>query len=127
MSQCSPQSWPVDELKKGKNMENSSGTSEVEVSHAGRRLYESPDHARRDLKVPHTKPKRCSWGFNNGDKGETWGDVHSDPKPSFGSTQNDKYDIMLPKSTENDLSSPANGRKVEGEKIGWCQRIFNFY
>lgn len=37
-SQCSPQSWPVDELKKGKNIENSSGTSEVEVSHARRRL-----------------------------------------------------------------------------------------
>ena len=69
---------------------------------------------------PYTKPIICSWGINNGYQRSTWGDVHSDPKPSLGSTQNDKYDIMLPKSTENDLSSPANGRwrasKLDGAK-----------
>ena len=126
MSQCSPQSSPADELKKGTNIGNLSGrnsdivkrtenwsltSSEVEVSHARRRLYESPDPARRDLKVPYTKPKRCSWGFNNnGYQRETWGDVHSDPRPSFGSPASHKYDLVPRKPMENDLSSPANGK-----------------
>lgn len=120
MSQCSPQSWPADEVKKIKNIENSGGTYEVEVCHARRRLYESPDPARKDQKVPYTKPKRCSWGFNNGCQRETRGDVYSDSKPSSWSPHNDKYDIMLPKSTENGLSTPANGRwrasKLDGAK-----------
>ncbi|KAJ1414387.1 Tetratricopeptide-like helical domain superfamily [Sesbania bispinosa] len=77
--------------------ENWSLTSE-EVPHARRRLYESPDPARRDQKVPQTKPKRCSWGFNNGYQRETWGD------------NDNKYGTMLANSTQNDLPSPANGK-----------------
>ncbi|XP_015959295.3 protein POLLENLESS 3 [Arachis duranensis] len=70
---------------------------EVEASNARRRLYKSPpDPAKRDQKVPFNKPKRCSWGFsNNGYQRETWGDVHSDHRSSFGSP--------------NDLSAPPNG------------------
>ncbi|KAK7331289.1 hypothetical protein VNO77_25510 [Canavalia gladiata] len=106
MSQCSPLS---SENSNGKNSdivnsrtENRSMKSEGEVSHARRRLYQSPDPARRDLNVSCTKPKRCSWGFNNRYQRENWGDVHSDPKPSFGSS-NDKHDLY-------GLSSPANGK-----------------
>ncbi|CAL0309194.1 unnamed protein product [Lupinus luteus] len=76
MPQCSPQR-----------------SVDAEVPHARRRLYESPDPTKTYQKtVPYTA-KKCSWGFNNGHQRETWGDVHSDPKPSF----------------RNDLSSPANG------------------
>ncbi|XP_027338252.1 protein POLLENLESS 3-like [Abrus precatorius] len=116
MSQCSPLS---SENSIGKNSdivksrtENRSTTSEGEVSRARRRLYQSPDPARRDLHVTNTKTKRCSWGFNNGYRRETWGDrdVHSDPKPSFGSTSGDKNDLMQLNSKENGLSSPANGK-----------------
>lgn len=120
MSQCSTQN---SENLSGKNSgivvksrtESWSSTSEVEAPHARRRLYDSPDHpARRDYQkeVPYPKPKRCSWGFNNGHQRETWGgDVHShsDPKPSFGSPHNEKkYGIMHPNSTQNHLSSPTN-------------------
>ncbi|OIV91811.1 hypothetical protein TanjilG_14390 [Lupinus angustifolius] len=76
MPQCSPQR-----------------SVDVEVPHARRRLYESPDPTKTYQKmVPYTA-KKCSWGFNNGHQRETWGDVHSDPKPSF----------------RNGLSSPSNG------------------
>ncbi|KAL1320630.1 hypothetical protein AAHE18_14G069100 [Arachis hypogaea] len=113
VSQCSPQNGPVAEPKMAPNIgnlggrnwevakcktENWSSTSEVEASNARRRLYKSPpDPAKRDQKVPFNKPKRCSWGFsNNGYQRETWGDVYSDHRSSFGSP--------------NDLSAPLNGK-----------------
>lgn len=100
-SQCSPLSnlsGKSSDMVQSRT-QNWSVTSEGEVSNARRRLYESPEPARRDLKVPYTNTKRCSWGYNNGPQRETWGDVHSDPKPSFG----------IP-STQNNLSLPANGK-----------------
>ncbi|XP_057434147.1 protein POLLENLESS 3 [Lotus japonicus] len=100
-SQCSPLSnlsGKSSDMVQSRT-QNWSVTSEGEVSNARRRLYESPEPARRDLKVPYTNTKKCSWGFNNGPQRETWGDVHSDPKPSFG----------IP-STQNNLSLPANGK-----------------
>ncbi|RDX97325.1 Protein POLLENLESS 3, partial [Mucuna pruriens] len=114
MSQCSPQSFENSMRKSSDSAksrtENRSVTSEGDVSHARRRLYQSPDPGRRDLNVPYTKPKRCSWGFNNGYRRETWGDAHSDSnsKPSF-ETPNDKHVTRLLNLRENGLSSPANG------------------
>ncbi|KAL2341558.1 hypothetical protein Fmac_009498 [Flemingia macrophylla] len=110
-SQCSPQSFET--LKSSESdgvrsrTENRSVTSEGDVSRARRRLYQSPDCGRRDSNVPCAKPKRCSWGFNNGYQRETWGDVHSDSKPSYGTPPNDKHVTRL---RENGLSSPANGK-----------------
>jgi len=86
--------------------ENQSDTSEGDVSHARRRLYQSPDPGRRDLNlyVPCTKPKRCSWGFNNGYRREAWGDFHSDFKPSFGTPPpNDKNVTRTLNSRENGI------------------------
>ncbi|KAK7332581.1 hypothetical protein VNO80_29334 [Phaseolus coccineus] len=93
-----------------KRTENQSDTSEGDVSHARRRLYQSPDPGRRPLNlyVPCTKPKRCSWGFNNGYRREAWGDFHSDSKPSFGTPPNDKHVTRALNLRENGLSSPAN-------------------
>ncbi|CAJ1962984.1 unnamed protein product [Sphenostylis stenocarpa] len=92
--------------------ENQSETSKGNVSHARRRLYQSPDPGRRDLNlyVPSTKPKRSSWGFNNGYRRDAWVDVHSDSKPSFGTPPNDKHVIRMLNSKENGFSSPANGK-----------------
>ncbi|XP_027931542.1 protein POLLENLESS 3 [Vigna unguiculata] len=90
--------------------ENQSDTSEGDVSHARRRLYQSPDPGRRDLNlyVPCTKPKRCSWGFNHGHRREAWGDVHSDSKSSFGTPSTDKHVTKMLNSRENGFSSPAS-------------------
>ncbi|TKY72394.1 POLLENLESS 3 [Spatholobus suberectus] len=114
MSQCSPLSFENSIGKSSDSVksrtENRSVTSEGDVSHARRRLYQSPDPGRRDLNVPCTKPKRCSWGFNNGYRRETWGDIHSDSKPSFETPPNDKHVPRLLNSRENGLSSPANGK-----------------
>ncbi|XP_020230798.1 protein POLLENLESS 3 isoform X2 [Cajanus cajan] len=111
-SQCSPQSFETSIEKSSDSIksrtENRSVTSEGDVSHARRRLYQSPDCGRRDLNVPCTKPKRCSWGFNNGYRRETWGDVHSDSKSSFGTPPNNVKHATRPR--ENGLSSPANGK-----------------
>ncbi|KAL5157940.1 Protein POLLENLESS 3 [Glycine soja] len=114
MSQCSPQSFEnsirksSDRVQSGS--ESRSETSEGDVPHARRRLYQSPDPSRRDLSVPCTKPKRCSWGFNTGYRREAWGDVNSDYKPSFGTPPNDKHATRMLNSRENGLSSPANGK-----------------
>lgn len=63
------QNSAIDEQKKGSYTKNRkekwSLTSEV-VSYSRQRFLESPDPERRDMKIPHTEPKRCSWGFNNG-------------------------------------------------------------
>ncbi|KAK8468814.1 hypothetical protein PHAVU_006G127000 [Phaseolus vulgaris] len=89
-----------------KRTENQSDKSEGDVSHARRRLYQSPDPGRRHLNlyVP-TKPKRCSWGFNNGYRR---GDFHSDSKPSSGTPPNEKHVTRTLNLRESGLSSPAN-------------------
>lgn len=105
-------STPNSENLNGKNSdtvksrtENWSLTSDADESrhsHARRRLYESPDPS----KVPFAKPKRPSWGFNNGYQRESWRDNNnSDPIHSFGSSPNE---IIKPNSTQNDFLPNVN-------------------
>ncbi|BAT87693.1 hypothetical protein LR48_Vigan09g180900 [Vigna angularis] len=114
LPQCSSQGFENSTRKSSDRVksrtENQSDTSEGDVSHARRRLYQSPDPGRRDLNlyVPCTKPKRCSWGFNNGYRREAWGDVHSDSKSSFGTPPKDKHVTRMLNARENGLSSPAS-------------------
>jgi len=112
-TQCPPQSFENSIRMSSDSVqsrsENRSEISEGDAPHARRRLYQSPDPSRRDLSVPCTKPKRCSWGFNNGHRREAWGDANSDYKPTFGTPPNDKHVTRMLNSRENGFSSPANG------------------
>jgi hypothetical protein len=90
----SPYYTPNSENSSGKNTDtvksrtenNWLDVKESHHSHARRRLYESPDPARSDPKVPlYTKPKRTSWSFNN----------HSDSKPPSVSYPNEKVPYII--------------------------------
>jgi hypothetical protein len=105
----SPYYTPNSENSSGKNTDtvksrtenNWLDAKEFHHSHARRRLYESPDPARSDPKVPlYTKPKRTSWSFNN----------HSDSKPSSVSYPTEKVPyIIKPNSTLNESLPHMDG------------------
>jgi hypothetical protein len=105
----SPYYTPNSENSSGKNTDtvksrtenNWLDAKESHHSHARRRLYESPDPARSDPKVPlYTKPKRTSWSFNN----------HSDSKPSSVSYPNEKVPyIIKPNSIPNESLPHIDG------------------
>ncbi|KAF7803917.1 stress up-regulated Nod 19 protein [Senna tora] len=124
----------IDEQKKGSYTESPRGkksghvknrkekwsvTSEVEVSYTRQKFCESPsDPERRDLKIPHTEPKRCSWGFNYGggyQRRELWGDGNSDHnKPSLGRPLYQKCkDTAPPVKTDSILKYPEKVQAVD--------------
>jgi hypothetical protein len=88
--QSSPQTMSVDKWKKGPHFESLSermysfptrmkgdcvGSTGTEATAACKSVYSSPTPTRRNLNVPLTQPRRCSWGFSNGhQRREIWGE-----------------------------------------------------